>query len=161
MSELSPDEPSIATAGTARTGELKVALIRSPSVDASSIVGASGEPRQKLRRRKVSTHLHRTPNGRSSALRSSDGRSKNGTCRRDRQRRQIPAPRVSGTSQSSSTRLNPNRLRSLVATAIENHLPKQQFTILKAAEESEREIIRQLVGDALNGGRSVPWGRPC
>jgi hypothetical protein len=57
--------------------------------------------------------------------------------------------------------INPDRLRSLVATAIENHLPKQQFTILKAAEEREREIIRQLVGDDLNGGRSVPWGRSC
>jgi hypothetical protein len=57
--------------------------------------------------------------------------------------------------------IDPDRLRSLVAAAIENHLPKQQFAILNAAEESEREIIRQLVGDALNGGRSVPWGRPC
>jgi hypothetical protein len=36
----------------------EVALIRSPSVDARSIVSASGEPRQKFRRRKVSTHLH-------------------------------------------------------------------------------------------------------
>src|ERR1700726_1353818 len=36
----------------------EVALIRSPSVDAPSIVSASGEPRQKLRWRKVSTHLH-------------------------------------------------------------------------------------------------------
>jgi hypothetical protein len=49
--------------------------------------------------------------------------------------------------------IDPDRLRSLVAEAIENHLPKQQFAILKAAEESERDIIRQLVGDAINGGR--------
>jgi hypothetical protein len=49
--------------------------------------------------------------------------------------------------------IDPDRLRSLVAKAIENHLPKQQFAILKAAEESERDIIRQLVGDAINGGR--------
>jgi hypothetical protein len=49
--------------------------------------------------------------------------------------------------------IDPDRLRSLVTEAIENHLPKQQFAILKAAEESEREIIRQLVGDAINEGR--------
>jgi hypothetical protein len=47
--------------------------------------------------------------------------------------------------------IDPDRLRSLVAEAIENHLPKQQSTILKAAEESEREIIRQLVGNAIEG----------
>jgi hypothetical protein len=35
----------------------EVALIRSPSLHAPSIVTASGEPRQKLRRRKVSKHL--------------------------------------------------------------------------------------------------------
>jgi hypothetical protein len=49
--------------------------------------------------------------------------------------------------------IDPDRLRSLVAEAIENHLPKQQLSILKAAEESERDIIRQLVGDAVNGVR--------
>ena len=47
--------------------------------------------------------------------------------------------------------IDPDRLRSLVTTAIEGHLPSQQFAILKAAEESEREILRQLVGDAVNG----------
>jgi hypothetical protein len=47
--------------------------------------------------------------------------------------------------------IDPDRLRSLVAEAIENHLPKQQFAILKAAEESERQIIRQLVGNAIEG----------
>jgi hypothetical protein len=36
---------------------------------------------------------------------------------------------------------------------VENHLPKQQFAILKAAEESEREIIRQLVGNTIEGRR--------
>ena len=50
MFELSLDEPSIATAGTARTGE----LARGGTL---SIVSASGEPRQKPRRRKVSTHV--------------------------------------------------------------------------------------------------------
>jgi hypothetical protein len=49
--------------------------------------------------------------------------------------------------------IDPDRLRSLVADAIENHLPKQQFAILKAAEERERDIIRQLVGDAVIGSR--------
>jgi hypothetical protein len=49
--------------------------------------------------------------------------------------------------------IDPDRLRLLVTEAIENHLPKQQFAILKAVEESERDIIRQLVGDAVNGGR--------
>jgi hypothetical protein len=49
--------------------------------------------------------------------------------------------------------IDPDRLRSLVAEAIENHLPRQQFAILKAAEESEREIIRQLVGNTIEGGR--------
>jgi hypothetical protein len=49
--------------------------------------------------------------------------------------------------------IHPDRLRSLVAAAIENHLPRQQLKILKAAEGSERKIIRQLVGDAVNGGR--------
>jgi hypothetical protein len=49
--------------------------------------------------------------------------------------------------------IEPSRLRGLVADAIERHLPRQQLAILKEAEESERGIIRQLVGDALNGGR--------
>jgi hypothetical protein len=41
----------------------------------------------------------------------------------------------------------PDRLRALVRQAIEIHLPKEQFNILKAAEESEREIISRLVGE--------------
>lgn len=49
--------------------------------------------------------------------------------------------------------IDPDRLRSLVAEASEKHLPKQQLSILKAAEESERDIIRQLVGDAVKGAR--------
>ena len=39
----------------------------------------------------------------------------------------------------------PDRLRQLVQFAIERHLPKRQFEILKAAEASEREIIMRLV----------------
>src|SRR5499433_2193134 len=42
--------------------------------------------------------------------------------------------------------IEPNQLRTLVQEAIEHHLPPDQFEILKAAEESEREIITRLVG---------------
>jgi hypothetical protein len=48
--------------------------------------------------------------------------------------------------------IEPDRLRSLVTAAIEKHLPQHEFEILKAAEESERKIIRQLVRGAVNGG---------
>jgi hypothetical protein len=48
----------------------------------------------------------------------------------------------------------PARLRSLVTDAIEAHLPQHEFEILKAAEESERKIIHQLIGTALNGGHA-------
>jgi DNA-binding FrmR family transcriptional regulator len=44
-------------------------------------------------------------------------------------------------------------LRSLVRRAIKNHLPEHEFAILKAAEDSERETLRMLIGGALNGGR--------
>jgi hypothetical protein len=44
--------------------------------------------------------------------------------------------------------IEPNNLRGLVQEAIEQHLPAEQFEILKAAEESEREIISKLVGTA-------------
>jgi hypothetical protein len=39
----------------------------------------------------------------------------------------------------------PDTLRSLVRSYIERHLPEQQFEVLKAAEESERSILRDLV----------------
>ena len=39
----------------------------------------------------------------------------------------------------------PAALRYLVESAIEDHLPPDQFEVLKAAEESEREIIGRLV----------------
>ena len=42
--------------------------------------------------------------------------------------------------------IEPNRLRSIVSDAIDIHLPQQQFEALKAAEESEREVIARLVG---------------
>jgi hypothetical protein len=38
--------------------------------------------------------------------------------------------------------IDPHRLRSLVREAIEHHLPPEQFAVLKAAEESERLLIR-------------------
>lgn len=47
--------------------------------------------------------------------------------------------------------IDPDRLRQLARLSIEKHLPKHQLEILKAAEKSEREIIRQLVGVAING----------
>jgi hypothetical protein len=42
--------------------------------------------------------------------------------------------------------IEPDRLRSIVREAIEEHLPPAQFEILKVAEESEREVISRLVG---------------
>jgi N6-adenosine-specific RNA methylase IME4 len=41
--------------------------------------------------------------------------------------------------------IEPNRLRRIVQEAIEAHLPPDQFEVLKAAEESERDIISRLV----------------
>jgi hypothetical protein len=40
----------------------------------------------------------------------------------------------------------PERLREIVGDAIERHLPPERFKVLKAAEESEREIGMRLVG---------------
>lgn len=45
--------------------------------------------------------------------------------------------------------IDPDTLRGIVEAALEEHLPDDKLKILKAAEESEREIIRQLVGQAL------------
>jgi hypothetical protein len=44
--------------------------------------------------------------------------------------------------------IEPNQLRALVQATIERHLPAEQFEVLKAAEESERDIIMRLVGNA-------------
>jgi hypothetical protein len=41
--------------------------------------------------------------------------------------------------------IEPQHLRDLVQSAIERHLSPRQFKILKAAEESERTLIRRLV----------------
>ena len=46
--------------------------------------------------------------------------------------------------------IDPNALRSLVQETIEQHLPADQFEVLKAAEQSEREIIARLVGRAVS-----------
>jgi hypothetical protein len=46
--------------------------------------------------------------------------------------------------------IEPNQLRAIVQAAIEQHLPAEQFEVLKAAEQSEREIIRRLVGSAIS-----------
>jgi hypothetical protein len=40
----------------------------------------------------------------------------------------------------------PDNLRGLVQMAIEQHLPPEQFKILKVAEESERRAIKAFVG---------------
>jgi hypothetical protein len=41
--------------------------------------------------------------------------------------------------------IEPDRLRSIVRDAIEQHLPKHQFNVLKVAEESERELLRAMI----------------
>jgi hypothetical protein len=47
--------------------------------------------------------------------------------------------------------IEPDILRALVLDAIENHLPSAQFDVLKAAEESERELLHVMIGQ-LNAG---------
>lgn len=47
----------------------------------------------------------------------------------------------------------PDTLRDLVESTIQRHLPPEQFAVLKAAEESERQLIKGLVGMALGGAR--------
>jgi hypothetical protein len=42
--------------------------------------------------------------------------------------------------------IEPNTLRALVQEAIERHLPPEQYEALKVAEESERQLITELVG---------------
>jgi len=49
--------------------------------------------------------------------------------------------------------IEPNQLRALVQETIELHLPPEQFEILKAAEESERDIIPRLVGKIARKSR--------
>jgi hypothetical protein len=49
--------------------------------------------------------------------------------------------------------IDPNQLRDLVRKTIEQHLPREQFEILKDAEQSEREIISRLVGNVMRKRR--------
>ena len=49
--------------------------------------------------------------------------------------------------------IEPNRLRELVRGVIEQHLPAEQFEVLKAAEESERQLLTALVRKASKGVR--------
>jgi hypothetical protein len=48
--------------------------------------------------------------------------------------------------------IEPNRLRSIVFDVIERHLPEQKFNVLKAAEQSERELLKALVREHAGGG---------
>jgi hypothetical protein len=56
-----------------------------------------------------------------------------------------------GTISVELDAIEPNQLRELVQTTIEQHLPPREFEILKAAEKSERELITSLVDIATNG----------
>jgi hypothetical protein len=52
--------------------------------------------------------------------------------------------------------IEPETLRTIVQDAIEMHLPSEQFEVLKAAEESERELITSLVERiATQGGEAA------
>jgi hypothetical protein len=42
--------------------------------------------------------------------------------------------------------IEPNRLRGIVRAAIERHLPANELAVLKAAEESERTTLHDMVG---------------
>jgi hypothetical protein len=42
--------------------------------------------------------------------------------------------------------IEPNRLREIVEQAIERHLPPDQLAVLEAAEQSERSILRNMIG---------------
>jgi hypothetical protein len=48
--------------------------------------------------------------------------------------------------------IDPRTLREIVRQAIERHLPPDQYAVLKAAEESERELLTSLV---VNLGRAA------
>jgi hypothetical protein len=59
-----------------------------------------------------------------------------------------------GTISVELDAIEPNQLRALVQDAIEQHLPAHEYKILKAAEESERELLASLVNAATGGGAS-------
>lgn len=42
--------------------------------------------------------------------------------------------------------IEPSRLRAILQEAIEYHLPPRHFEVLKAAEDSERDLLRAMVG---------------
>jgi hypothetical protein len=44
--------------------------------------------------------------------------------------------------------IDPNQLRDLVQAAIEQHLPADEYEVLKAAEESERKLLKSLMRTA-------------
>jgi hypothetical protein len=48
--------------------------------------------------------------------------------------------------------IEPNQLREIVRDAIEQHLPPEQFAVLKAAEQSEREVIQNLINGLTGDG---------
>jgi hypothetical protein len=50
-----------------------------------------------------------------------------------------------GSSSVELDAIGPNTLRDIVSDAIDEHLPERQYEVLKAAEESERELIARLV----------------
>jgi hypothetical protein len=52
----------------------------------------------------------------------------------------------------------PDLLRELVKSFIELHLPRRQFEILKAAEESERELLKCMVRKVSGGVREISGG---
>jgi hypothetical protein len=41
--------------------------------------------------------------------------------------------------------IEPNRLRGLVEEVIQRHLPPERLRVLKAAEDSERELLARVV----------------
>jgi hypothetical protein len=57
--------------------------------------------------------------------------------------------------------IEPNQLREIVQAAIEQHLPPEQFDVLKVAEESERDIMRRLVGEISSRRKRVTDRKPA
>jgi hypothetical protein len=51
-----------------------------------------------------------------------------------------------GSTSVELDAIEPDQLRMLVREAIEQHLPPDQFKVLKVAEASERRLIREFVG---------------
>jgi hypothetical protein len=48
--------------------------------------------------------------------------------------------------------IEPGRFQRIVESAIERHMTRRQLEVLKAAEESERDLLRNMVENM--GGRS-------